>query len=298
VGRTLASGHWKDQRVNSSLQEIESQKRFGFGKNWGRFLRVLNNERIEEAERSLREMLEIDDLTGKSFLDVGSGSGLFSLAARRLGARVHSFDFDPQSVACTAELKRRYFPDDPEWRVDRASALDENYLKTIGTFDVVYSWGVLHHTGAMWQALENVEIAVEPRGRLYLAIYNDQRHWSVVWKQIKKLYNTLPVLLRIPYAACMIAAMQLKTAARSLLMLQPQRYIRSWTQYHKTRGMSHWYDMIDWIGGYPFEVAAPEEIFDFYRSKGFLLLKLKTCAGGKGCNEFVFQRAGAPSERS
>ena len=87
MGRTLASGHWKDQRVNSSLQEIESQKRFGFGKNWGRFLRVLNNERIEEAERSLREMLEIDDLTGKSFLDVGSGSGLFSLAARRLGAR-------------------------------------------------------------------------------------------------------------------------------------------------------------------------------------------------------------------
>src|SRR3989442_3589142 len=134
-------------------EEILGGERFAFGENWARFLALLDDQRIRDAEESLQSELEVENLAGKSFLDVGSGSGLFSLAARRLGARVHSFDFDPHSVACTAELKRRYFPDDPEWRVERASALDENYLKTIGTVDVVYSWGVLHRTRAKWPAL-------------------------------------------------------------------------------------------------------------------------------------------------
>src|ERR1044072_5239228 len=101
-------------------------------------------------------MLEVDNLLGKKFLDVGSGSGLFSLAARRLGAQVHSFDYDPQSVACTGELRRRYFPDDLHWVVQQGSVLDQGYLASLGSFDVVYAWGVLHHTGAMWRALDNI----------------------------------------------------------------------------------------------------------------------------------------------
>src|SRR5438270_7636215 len=121
--------------------------RFQFGKNWSRFLEVLDDERIAEAERSLVEMLEVRDLRGRSFLDVGSGSGLFSLAAKRLGAtRVHSFDFDPNSVACTSELKRRFFAKDPNWTIEQGSVLDKPYLTSLGTFDIVYSWGVLHHT--------------------------------------------------------------------------------------------------------------------------------------------------------
>jgi len=94
-----------------------SDARFQFGKNWQRFLSILDEERISEAERSLKEMLEIDNLHGKTFVDIGSGSGLFSLAARRLGAKVHSFDYDPVSVACTKELKRRYFNDDSKWSI-------------------------------------------------------------------------------------------------------------------------------------------------------------------------------------
>ena len=96
-------------------------KAFGFGKNWQAFLAVLDDERIQMAEQSLRDALECQDLEGKTFLDMGSGSGLFSLAARRLGATVRSADVDPDSVACTAELKRRYFPDDPTWIVEHGS---------------------------------------------------------------------------------------------------------------------------------------------------------------------------------
>src|SRR5437016_6038307 len=147
--------------------EIESGSRFAFGENWARFLIVLDEDRIRLAEGSLREMLKVDHLRGKSFLDVGSGSGLFSLVARRLGATVRSFDYDQQSVACTQELKRRYFPGDADWIVEEGSILDNDYLASLGKYDIVYSWGVLHHTGAMWQALENVSHLVAPQGLLF-----------------------------------------------------------------------------------------------------------------------------------
>ncbi|HEX3100185.1 MAG TPA: class I SAM-dependent methyltransferase, partial [Pyrinomonadaceae bacterium] len=123
--------------------EVASGERFEFGKNWSAFLSVLDDERIATAEASLKEMLECDTLAGKTFLDIGSGSGLFSLAARRLGAKVHSFDFDSNSYACTKELRRRYFANDDDWTVEQGSALDREYVESLGKFDIVYSWGVL-----------------------------------------------------------------------------------------------------------------------------------------------------------
>src|SRR5205807_1220787 len=121
----------------------------------------------------LKEMLECETLAGKTFLDIGSGSGLFSLAARRLGAKVHSFDFDSNSFGCTQELRNRYFAGDPDWRVEQGSALDGDYMASLGLFDIVYSWGVLHHTGKMWRALANAALPVADGGKLFIAIYND-----------------------------------------------------------------------------------------------------------------------------
>src|SRR4029079_8864370 len=126
--------------------EVARGERFEFGGNWASFLSVLDEERIGAAERGLQLMLEMTRLDGLRFLDIGSGSGLSSLAAKRLGARVHSFDYDPQSVACTTELRRRYFASSADWTIERGSALDADYLRRLGPFDIVYSWGVLHHT--------------------------------------------------------------------------------------------------------------------------------------------------------
>src|SRR5690349_21351184 len=121
----------EDSEIASShTAEIARGERFEFGKNWSHFLGTLDDARITEAENSLREMLAVQELRGKTFLDVGSGSGIFSLAARRLGARVHSFDFDPQSVACTRELRHRYFPDDVEWLIQAGSVLDPEYMRS------------------------------------------------------------------------------------------------------------------------------------------------------------------------
>ena len=270
--------------------EISQGARFEFGKNWARFLADLDDRRIARAEESLREMLEITDLRGKSFLDIGSGSGLFSLAARRLGARVHSFDYDPHSFACTQELRSRYFSDDQEWTIEEGSALDEQYIKSLGTFDVVYSWGVLHHTGEMWSALENAQLPVKLGGKMFIAIYNDLGSKSRRWKWIKKTYNELPRFLKNPFALAVITPEEAKAILRSLVLLKPGEYLRSWTQYNQNRGMSRWRDIIDWVGGYPYEFARPEEIFDFYRPRGFQLTKMKCGGVGLGCNEFVFAR--------
>lgn len=270
----------------SHQEQVRSGQRFEFGENWTRFLGVLDDERIAEARKSLVAMLGTESLEGISFLDVGSGSGLFSLAARSLGAKVTSFDFDPKSVACARELKRRYFPDDPDWTILEGSVLDRSFLATLGQHDLVYSWGVLHHTGAMWAALENVAPSVAPGGRLFIAIYNDQGRASKVWTAVKRLYCS-GLAGRLLVQAIYIPYFFLPAFGWDLLKLRNP--FRRYTEYKRQRGMSKVHDWYDWLGGYPFEVAKPEEIFDFYRKKGFELRRLISCAGGLGCNQFVFE---------
>lgn len=194
---------------------------------------------------------------------------------------------DPESVACTAELRQRYFPGDPSWTMEEGSVLDAAYVKSLGEFDVVYAWGVLHHTGAMWQALGNVAASVSPGGRLVVAIYNDQGRASRYWALTKRVYNRLPSALRPLILLPAFVRLWGPTLVRDVVQGRP---LHAWRTYGSTRGMSPWRDVIDWVGGYPFEVAKPEEVFDFYRARGFVLEFLKTCAGGIGCNEFVFSR--------
>ena len=276
--------------MNQSTTEVASGERFAFGKNWMRFFAVLNETRIQIAENSLKNMLGVTDLRGKRVLDIGSGSGLFSLAARRLGAEVYSFDYDPDSVACTSELKRRYFLNDPLWTVEDGSVLDRNYLAKLGTFDIVYSWGVLHHTGAMWEAFANVTPLVAANGKLFISIYNDQGLQSRIWHLIKHIYNSSPHFLR-PFFACMVMLpREFVMLALSTAKGRPLAYFSHIANYsnNSARGMSYYHDMVDWVGGYPFEVAKPEDVFNFFTQHGFHLIKLKTCGGGLGCNEFVF----------
>ena len=279
--RAVASGH---------AAEVASGERFEFGRNWSRFLQTLNPERIATAEESLRDMLEVEDLSGRTFLDVGCGSGLFSLAARNLGATVHSFDFDPQSVACARELRRRYCSDSARWQVEEGSALDSEYMQSLGSFDVVYSWGVLHHTGDMWKGLANVWPLVKPGGKLFIALYNDTGTQAERWRVIKKTYNRLPGPLKSPFAMLTAVPGAIKGLLRCLLRGRPLDYFRGRSQYASRRGMSRWHDTLDWVGGYPYEVATPDEVFEYYKQRGFRLTKLRAGRVGLGCNEFVFER--------
>jgi len=255
--------------------------RFAFGKNWRYFLSTVNEHRISSARESLLGMLGVESLQGACFLDVGCGSGLFSLAARKEGAVVRSFDYDKDSVECTNVLRTKFFPDDANWCVGQGSILDKTFVKGLGTYDIVYSWGVLHHTGNMWEAMQNVPALLSSKGKLYLSLYNDQGLISSYWTTIKKHYNNHPwtrPVLKLVFSPYFVGARYLVRLAGGRVRLE--------------RGMSYWYDMIDWLGGYPFEVAKPGKVISYFENRDLVLKRVVTCGRRSGCNEYLFENPG------
>jgi 2-polyprenyl-3-methyl-5-hydroxy-6-metoxy-1,4-benzoquinol methylase len=265
-----------------------TETRFAFGRNWHAFAADITEARIAAAEVSLRSMLGVDRLTGHTFLDIGSGSGLFSLAAFRLGAsRVHSFDYDPDSVSCTTQTRQRYAPAADTWTVERGSVLDDQYLARLGTFDIVYSWGVLHHTGDLWGAMDRAVRLVNPDGTFFIAIYNDQGVPSRLWWHAKRVYCRQRAIR--PVLASLLALYFGARGALGDLVVARTNPFKRYYQPAGLRGMKFWPDLIDWIGGFPFEVAKPEAVLDFCVARGLTLRRLVTTAG-VGNNEFVFTR--------
>jgi SAM-dependent methyltransferase len=267
---------------------IRDDVRFAFGDNWRRFLNSLNQDRIAEAEQSLSELLGHARLNGFRFLDIGSGSGLFSLAARRLGAEVRSFDFDPASVACTNELRRRFFPDDPKWVVEHGSILDPAFTATLGSIDIVYSWGVLHHTGAMQTAIEQAAAMVKPDGLFAFALYRKTLLCGP-WRRIKRWYAAAPLHSQRRARAVYIA---LRRIAHQVRGCDFHSYIQN---YYTNRGMNFVHDVHDWMGGYPYESISPAEVAEAMAKLGFEHVRSITGGHsigmlGSGCDEYVYQR--------
>lgn len=273
-------------KTGENMTETKIQG-FAFGENWRDFLRVLSDDHILEAEKALGAFLGTTDLNEKLFLDIGSGSGLHSLAARQMGAIVHSFDYDPQSVACTEELKRRFFPLEKQWIIQQGSILDGEFMAGLGEFDICYAWGVLHHTGALWQALFNAQRPVRQDGLLFVAIYNDQGLISVLWKTIKRLYCSgwlgRTVMSMIFYPVFFLSGLLID-------LLHLRNPAIRYREHKKYRGMSLVHDWRDWLGGYPFEPAKPETIINFYKNLGLTLEHFEPTGHGFGNNQFLFRR--------
>ena len=266
-----------------------SPERFGFGDNWRKFIELVDDERVEIAVDSIRQALGVQRLDGRSFLDIGCGSGLFSLAAHRLGATVRSFDYDHDSVAAAREIQRKFVGADA-WPIEQGSVLDRQFMASLGTFDVVYSFGVLHHTGAMWEAIDLAAERVAPGGTFYIALYNDQGRVSTVWRGVKTAYNHLPKPLRAPYVAVVALPREAGSAAIAVASGHPKRYIHGWTRYRSARGMSRWRDLVDWYGGLPFEEAGPGEVVNHVIAQGFTVRHMVTAGRRLGCNEFLLER--------
>ena len=266
--------------------ELSSGKRFPFGKNWTRFLETLSDGSIERAKRSTLEMLGLSHLQGKTFLDIGSGSGLFSLVAHRLGATVHSFDYDPSSVACTRRMRDLYATDERHWQAERGSALDQSYMDSLGQFDVVYAWGVLHHTGDLWTSLEYAAARVRENGFILLAIYNDQGKKSMLWRRIKRVYCS-GLMGRSVVVGMVFPYLFVRLLIGSCLSKR-----NLFANYAVNRGMSLIRDWHDWCGGLPYEVASIEAVFRFFSKKRFILRNIRT-TNGLGNNQFLFQKLGS-----
>ncbi|MDX2192462.1 MAG: class I SAM-dependent methyltransferase, partial [Gemmatimonadales bacterium] len=185
------------------------------------------------------------------------------------------------------ELRRRYFPEDAGWEVRQGSALDAGFVRGLGQFDVVYSWGVLHHTGDMWTGIRLAQEAVAPGGLFFIAIYNDQGAWSERWKKIKRFYCSGPVGKWLVLGTFVPWWLLRGFVADVVWGRNP---LARYTGYRKGRGMSVVHDWKDWLGGYPFEVAKPEELLEPILGQGWSLVKLHTTRGDEGCIQVVFRR--------
>lgn len=260
-------------------------KRFNFGKNWLNFTKSLNNQQIVDATQTLQTMLGRDSLEDLTFLDIGCGSGIFSLSAFLLKAnKVTSFDYDINSVKSTQSLHDKY--NNPKnWSIFRGDVLDKPWLTSLGQFDIVYSWGVLHHTGDLWQALDHASLTVKPNGIFFISIYNDQGLISKLWVKVKHLYNRGPFILKWSMTAGWFLIVILNR------IIQGIRHKQKSSQWFKgsERGMNLWYDTVDWIGGYPFETAKPGDLINFFGKRRFELVS-KKLKSGSGCNELVFRK--------
>jgi 2-polyprenyl-6-hydroxyphenyl methylase/3-demethylubiquinone-9 3-methyltransferase len=247
-------------------------------------------DQITEAETSLRRLLQCDTLAGLRFLDIGSGSGLFSLAARKLGARVHSFDFDKVSVLCTTQLRERYFPEDRAWMIEHGSILDDKYVRSLGSFDVVYAWGVLHHTGAMRDALAAAARLVAPAGLFAFALYH-RTLMCRLWRWEKRWYSGAS-----PQAQQRARALYI-TLLRTAFFMSGRDFQSYVANYHSVRGMDFTHDVHDWMGGYPYESILAAEVTALMRALGFAGIRatgtpLTTGIFGSGCDEYVYRRVG------
>ena len=265
-------------------------RRFGFGNNWLDFARDLSTNQIAEAEKSICNLLRRDSLAGVSFVDIGSGCGLFSLAARRLGARVHSFDYDSESVLCTQRVRDLHFPGDRGWTVERGSVLDRDYLRSLGAFDIVYSWGVLHHTGAMRDALDAASLLVQPNGLFAFALYH-RTLMCGLWRLEKRWYAGASPAAQKRIRAVYVTLMRLR------IHLTGGDFRSFIENYQSLRGMNFEHDVHDWMGGYPYESILGSEVEALMQRLGFshvCSMTSPTTIGffGSGCDEYLYRRAG------
>ncbi|MBI3860448.1 MAG: methyltransferase domain-containing protein [Planctomycetia bacterium] len=267
----------------------ELSTHFEFGRNWSSYAGLIDEERVAEAVRGLERLAGAGGLSGKTFLDIGCGSGLHSLAALRLGAlRVLAVDLDPQSVATTRQVLGAHASEN-QWEVREKSvfALDANDL---GHFDVVYAWGSLHHTGAMYEAWRKAAGMVAPGGMLIVALY--RKTWLCpLWKIEKFFYSRAPAWVQRASRACYITTMRLA------FLLIGRDFKKYRADYGRSfRGMDYDHDVHDWMGGYPYESVSPRQAEKFRAELGFLPVRSfvlnRTPVGifGSGNDEYVWKR--------
>jgi len=259
---------------------------FEFGRNWAAFSRhKLDHDHVAQARADFAALFDGVELNGKTFLDIGFGQGLSLLVAAASSAHATGCDIDP---LCAKILRRNsvLFPEVglQDIRVITGSILDPDTQENIRSaakngFDIVHSWGALHHTGDLNRAFCTAAELVATGGHLVIAIYN--HHWSSpLWLPIKWLYCSLPEFGR-----------RLMIGMLSPIIWVAKLIVTGRNPSRMRRGMDFRYDVIDWVGGYPYEYATVEEVQELAEKLGFEYVRHRPPRVPTGCNEYVFRKS-------
>lgn len=270
-----------------NLKDVSTH--FEFGRNWKSYVdNVVTQRSIDAAEQGLERLISRDEIIGKSFLDIGCGSGMTMLAALRLGAgEVHGMDIDPQAIGATHSLLG-HFADGSNWSAKTMSVFDTTSLAA-GRFDVVHSWGVLHHTGAMWEAIDLARRLVAHGGLFVLALYR-KTMFCPVWRLEKRIYSRSPRPIQSVARLIYKATCSIRLVSKGE---NPWRYSRSYGQ--SRRGMDWDHDIHDWLGGYPYESVSQQEMLTYARNHDLEVIKVIAeppflGVFGSSCDEYVFRK--------
>lgn len=247
---------------------------FKFGKNWKNYSNKITKVNIEDSLRDLKYLLKSLKLKNNlTFIDVGCGSGVHSIAAKKLGFKVTSVDRDKTCIITTKKNFNKFY------NSNKTTIFQDDILNTkvFKKYDIVYSWGVLHHTGNLWKALNNVKKLVKKNGYLIISLYK-KTAFDRMWVFIKRYYNKFRVFRYFI----------------NILFMPFFFYISKKSRSYR-RGQNWYFDAIDWLGGYPYETMSPEKMkFHF---SGFQMIyisrnkpmKYKGFFGSE-CAEFIFKR--------
>lgn len=261
---------------------------FDFGQNWADFsANAATPQRAGAARAEFEALLSGIPLAGRTFLDIGFGQGFSLLSARALGARVAGCDINPKCHEVIAR-NRALFPAAGEAPIPLhvGSILDASTVVALRAmpeagdagFDVVHSWGVLHHTGDMRLALAHAASLVRPGGHFVVAIYN--RHWSSLpWLAIKWAYVHSPRIIQRAMVGALYPVIWL---AKLLVTRKDPR--------SQERGMDFYYDVVDWVGGYPYEYATIAEVEASCAPLGLEPVRSIPARVPTGCNELIFRK--------
>lgn len=269
----------------NNLKNVETH--FAFGRNWASYSDLIDENRIAEAQSALLTLLPAAAFKGKTFLDIGCGSGLHALAAIRLGAaRVQGIDIDSDSVATTRKVLSANAAN-ANWSAEVRSAFDLDPAQS-GQFDIVYSWGVLHHTGDMWEAIRKTAAMVAPGGFLTLALYR-RTYLDGFWKVEKRFYTGAPKAVTALIETAYVAAF------RIAMFLTGGNFRTYLENYRSRRGMDYYHDVKDWLGGHPYESILAPELDAFLGRLGFSAERVNARGKsvgifGSGCDEYVHRK--------
>ena len=275
----------------------DSEGKFSFGINWTDFAKNKVDENIvsthvNDALGHLLRMpgfLSAKPLEGKRVIDIGCGSGLSSLSFYENGCRdITSFDVNEDSIKATNIIKERFCNDESnlKWSIKEGSILDENLVSDLRSqekYDLVYSWGVLHHTGDMRKAIDNTLSLCQSGSILWMALYIkvDQPDGEEIYQ------NDLKLKIKFNEASEETKKEMIVSRLKKVFGNNPA----TWTRPYDNRGMTPINDVTDWLGGYPYEVARAKDIKRLLEANGFSEIEVLNENRASGTNViYIYQK--------